>query len=101
MRRHTPGKRGNFRAINPLEADDRRHRGDGLLFASPVCNENEAMLYWAAAFFVIALIAGLVGFTGISVAAAEIAKLLFFIFLVLFIVSLIASMVTRGPSSPP
>lgn len=59
------------------------------------------MLYWAAAFFVISLIAGLVGFTGISVAAAEIAKLVFFICLVLFIVSLIASMVTRGPSSPP
>jgi uncharacterized membrane protein YtjA (UPF0391 family) len=63
--------------------------------------ENDAMLYWAAVFFVISLIAGLVGFTGISIAAAEIAKLVFFIFLVLFIVSLVASLVTRGPSSPP
>ena len=39
------------------------------------------MLYWAAVFFVIALVAGLLGFTGISIATAEIAKLLFFIFL--------------------
>jgi uncharacterized membrane protein YtjA (UPF0391 family) len=69
--------------------------------AAALPRKNDAMLYWAAAFFVISLIAGLVGFTGISVAAAEIAKLVFFIFLVLFIVSLVASMVTRGPSSPP
>jgi uncharacterized membrane protein YtjA (UPF0391 family) len=63
--------------------------------------ENDAMLYWAAVFFIVALVAGLLGFTGISVATAEIAKLLFFVFLVLFVVSLIASAVTRGPSAPP
>jgi uncharacterized membrane protein YtjA (UPF0391 family) len=78
----------------------------GTSFPSPAkaarpSRENDAMLYWAAVFFIIALVAGLVGFTGISVAAAEIARLVFFIFLVLFIVSLVASMVTRGPSSPP
>jgi uncharacterized membrane protein YtjA (UPF0391 family) len=73
----------------------------GAIIAVPTARENDAMLYWAAVFFVIALVAGLLGFTGISVATAEIAKLLFFIFLVLFVVSLIASIVTRGPSSPP
>ena len=35
------------------------------------------MLSWAVTFFVIALIAALFGFTGIAVAAAGIAKLLF------------------------
>jgi uncharacterized membrane protein YtjA (UPF0391 family) len=78
--------------------------GTGLPVAgesAQVSRKNDAMLYWAAVFFIISLIAGLVGFTGISVAAAEIAKLVFFIFLVLFIVSLVASMVTRGPTSPP
>ena len=40
------------------------------------------MLYWALVFFIIAIIAGLFGFTGISIAAAEIAKVLFFIFVV-------------------
>ena len=48
------------------------------------------MLYWAAVFFVIGLIAFALGFTGIGGAAAGIAKILFFVFLVLFVVSLIA-----------
>jgi uncharacterized membrane protein YtjA (UPF0391 family) len=48
------------------------------------------MLSWALTFLVVAIIAGVFGFTGIYVAAAGIAKVLFFVFLVLFIVSLIA-----------
>jgi uncharacterized membrane protein YtjA (UPF0391 family) len=40
------------------------------------------MLYWALVFLVVVLIAGVLGFTGIAVAAAGIAKLLFVIFLV-------------------
>jgi uncharacterized membrane protein YtjA (UPF0391 family) len=47
------------------------------------------MLNWALGFFIIALIAAVLGFTGIVVAAAGIAKILFFIFLVLFLVSLL------------
>ena len=46
------------------------------------------MLYWAAVFFVIAIIAALFGFTSIAVASAGIAKILFYIFLVLFVISL-------------
>jgi uncharacterized membrane protein YtjA (UPF0391 family) len=57
------------------------------------------MLGWALTFLIIALIAGALGFTGIYVAAAGIAKILFFIFLVLFVVSLIMGMVRgRGPT---
>jgi uncharacterized membrane protein YtjA (UPF0391 family) len=48
------------------------------------------MLYWALTFFLVALVAAILGFGGIALAAAGIAKLLFFIFLVLFIVSLVA-----------
>jgi uncharacterized membrane protein YtjA (UPF0391 family) len=55
------------------------------------------MLYWAAVFFVIALIAAVFGFGGIAVGAAEIAKILFFVFLVLFIVSLLFGGLRRGP----
>ncbi len=56
------------------------------------------MLRWALIFLVIALIAGALGFTGVYVAAAGIAKLLFFIFVVLFVVSLIMHMARgRGP----
>ena len=46
------------------------------------------MLNWALTFLVVALIAAVLGFTGIAVAAAGIAKLLFIVFLVLFVVSL-------------
>jgi uncharacterized membrane protein YtjA (UPF0391 family) len=58
------------------------------------------MLYWALVFFVIALVAAVFGFTGISVAAAGIAKILFFVFLALFLVSLIASLAAPGPRRP-
>lgn len=54
------------------------------------------MLYYAALFFVIALVAALFGFGGIAAGAAEIAKILFFIFLVLFMVSLVAGVFRRG-----
>ena len=43
----------------------------------------------------IALVAGVFGFTGVYVAAAGIAKVLFFVFLVLFIISLISGGVSR------
>jgi uncharacterized membrane protein YtjA (UPF0391 family) len=49
------------------------------------------MLYWSLMFLLIALVAGVLGFTGIYVAAAGIAKVLFFIFLVLFVISLLRS----------
>jgi len=47
------------------------------------------MLYWAAVFFVIALIAAFFGFGGLAAGAASIAKILFFVFLVLAVVSLV------------
>jgi uncharacterized membrane protein YtjA (UPF0391 family) len=47
-------------------------------------------------FPVCALISGLLGFTGIAVAAVGIAKLLFVVFLVLFLISLIAHFGRRG-----
>jgi uncharacterized membrane protein YtjA (UPF0391 family) len=53
------------------------------------------MLRWALGFFVIALIAALLGFTGIAVASAGIAKILFFIFLILFVVSLLGHLFRR------
>lgn len=44
------------------------------------------MLKWALIFFVISLIAGGLGFTGIAAGAGRIAKLLFGIFLVIAII---------------
>jgi uncharacterized membrane protein YtjA (UPF0391 family) len=54
------------------------------------------MLYYAAVFLVIALVAALFGFGGIAVGAVEIAKVLFFIFLLLFVVSLVVGLIRRG-----
>ncbi|MDY0039161.1 MAG: DUF1328 domain-containing protein [Desulforhabdus sp.] len=47
------------------------------------------MLAWALTFLIIALIAGLLGFTTVAGAAIEFAKILFFVFLVLFVVFLL------------
>ncbi len=55
------------------------------------------MLYWTLVFLVVAMVAAVFGFTGIYVAAAEIARILFFIFVVLFIVSLVAGGLNRRP----
>jgi len=43
------------------------------------------MLRWAVVFLLIAIVAGIFGFTGVAEASATIAKILFGIFLVLFI----------------
>jgi uncharacterized membrane protein YtjA (UPF0391 family) len=53
------------------------------------------MLYWAAVFFVVAIIAAIFGFGNIAEGATDIAKILFFVFLVLLVVSLVLNMV-RG-----
>jgi uncharacterized membrane protein YtjA (UPF0391 family) len=55
-----------------------------------------AMLGWTLMFLVIAIIAGVLGFGGIAVASAGIAKILFLVFLVLFAVSLIAGLMRRA-----
>ena len=55
------------------------------------------MLRLVIAFFIIALIAGILGFGGIAAGAAAIAKIFFYIFIVLFVLSLISGAV-RGSS---
>jgi uncharacterized membrane protein YtjA (UPF0391 family) len=58
------------------------------------------MLRGAAIFVVIALIAALFGFGGIAVAAAGIAKVLFFIFLAVFLVTLILGLAAGRRIAP-
>ena len=54
------------------------------------------MIYWSAAFFIIAIIAAMFGFGGIADGATSIAKVLFFLFLVLFVLSLLTGLFRRG-----
>jgi uncharacterized membrane protein YtjA (UPF0391 family) len=48
------------------------------------------MLYYALVFLLIALIAGALGFGGMAVAFAGVAKILFCLFVILFVVSMVA-----------
>lgn len=47
------------------------------------------MLKWAIIFFVISLIAGFFGFTGVASGARSVAKVLFFIALAIFLIVLV------------
>ena len=53
-------------------------------------NFREAdMLYYSLLFLIIALVAGVLGFTTVAGTAYVAAKILFFVFLILFVVSLL------------
>lgn len=53
-------------------------------------------LFWAIIFLVVALIAGLLGFTSLAGASLTIAKWLAVIFIVLFIIAVIAHTIKRA-----
>jgi uncharacterized membrane protein YtjA (UPF0391 family) len=55
------------------------------------------MLRWAIVFFVVALIAAVLGFGGVAMAAAGIAKILFYLFLILFLITLVGHLLRRSP----
>jgi uncharacterized membrane protein YtjA (UPF0391 family) len=55
------------------------------------------MLSWILIFLVIALIAGLLGFTGLAEASAGIAQIIFFFFIILLVVSLFAMLTNPQP----
>ena len=57
------------------------------------------MLKWALIFFLISIVAGLFGFTGLARGSAQIAKVLFFLFLIVFIIALILA-ITAGEVIP-
>ena len=59
------------------------------------CKPESIMLKWAVIFFVVAIIAGALGFGGIAGASAGIAQILFYVFLVLLAVSLAAHLARR------
>jgi uncharacterized membrane protein YtjA (UPF0391 family) len=58
------------------------------------------MLKWAAVFLLIAIVAGIFGFTGVEEASASIAKVLFGIFMVLFLGAVVIGLaIGRGLTS--
>ena len=57
--------------------------------------KENLMLHYAIVFFIIALIAALLGFTGIAASATGIAKILFVVFLIMAVVAFVVNR-TRG-----
>jgi uncharacterized membrane protein YtjA (UPF0391 family) len=47
------------------------------------------LLKWALVFFLISVVAGILGFTDISAATADVARFLFYVFVVIFLVLVI------------
>jgi uncharacterized membrane protein YtjA (UPF0391 family) len=66
--------------------------------ASLVCRATRGsgkevpVLNWAITFFIIAIVAALFGFSGISGGVADLAQMLFVLFLVLFAISLLVGL---------
>lgn len=84
------GNRGRF----PVETVNQKpDSGPGAFWIET--GKEVVMLRWALGFFIVALLAAVLGFTGIAVAAAGIAKIIFFIFLVLFLASLVSHLLRR------
>lgn len=63
-----------------------------------ICNEAimPDLLKWTLVFFILALIAGLLGFGGIAGAATGIAKILFFGFILFAVVTLILNLMNKA-----
>jgi uncharacterized membrane protein YtjA (UPF0391 family) len=60
--------------------------------------KGKTVLHYSAVFLVIALVAALLGFTGIAAGAVEIAKILFYVFVVLFVISVAVGVARRRRS---
>ena len=73
-----------------------RHCHDAIEALHRACEQEErTMLSWVVALLVIALIAGILGFGGISGTSLEIAKAIFFVAVVLFLISAVVGL-ARG-----
>lgn len=59
------------------------------------------MLSWALTFFLLAVVAGVLGFGGVAGTFAAAAKLLFIAFVILFVLTLIANLLSGKKTNPP
>jgi uncharacterized membrane protein YtjA (UPF0391 family) len=59
------------------------------------------VLKWALIMFVVSLVAALFGFTDLSAASADVARVLFYIFLVIFVVLLVLGLTVLRAAGRP
>jgi uncharacterized membrane protein YtjA (UPF0391 family) len=55
------------------------------------------MLYYALVFFILAMVAGALGFGGIAGAMVDVAIILFYLFLAVFLVAFVAGLLRGRP----
>jgi uncharacterized membrane protein YtjA (UPF0391 family) len=65
--------------------------------SSSSTNQRNAMLHWTITFLILALVAGLLGFTGMAGASYQIAQVLFFVFLVMLVISFLKGGLKGSP----
>src|SRR5450631_3087195 len=65
------------------------YRGNGAAAGCRLMEQTVTLLKWALIFFLVSIVAGVLGFTGISVASADVARFLFYVFVVIFLVLLV------------
>ena len=58
------------------------------------------MLYWAFVFFIVSILAAIFGFGGIAIAAAGVAKIIFFVSMALFIITIVANLLSGKRRNP-
>jgi uncharacterized membrane protein YtjA (UPF0391 family) len=63
--------------------------GTSLWPAQKLWSGPMTILKWALIFFLVSIVAGILGFTDISAASADVARFLFYVFVVIFLVLLI------------
>jgi|SRR4051794_30209724 uncharacterized membrane protein YtjA (UPF0391 family) len=80
---------GNQFRTSPLDQRSARRRRFGGREAGYLREQAMTILKWALIFFLVSIVAGILGFTGISEASADVARFLFYVFVVIFLVLLI------------
>ena len=73
-----------------------RQSGDRCRNAGRSNKKRYKMLHYALIFFLVAIVAAVLGFGGVSAASAGVAKILFFLFLVIFLVTLVMGVARRA-----
>jgi uncharacterized membrane protein YtjA (UPF0391 family) len=83
---HWPGDRHSSQEPGPPSEVT---EGNGAAAACRLMEQTVTLLKWALIFFLVSIVAGVLGFTGISVASADVARFLFYVFVVIFLVLLV------------
>ena len=90
-----------YPSLEPLTAQSGQGYDDAGSRPAPCFPWRYSVLRWALAFFIIAIIAAVFGFSGIAAGASDIARVCFFFFFVIFLVSLVRGLVTGRRIAPP